>query len=1086
MIKQALIEGFKKSTYGKKDHAAHRILKNDLISNIKYDSNEDCIYVLSSVISEELYSQYSCKLDIDRFSKEVLFTSCSCVDFEKSSSKQRGYCCKHLTATFYKFILDLDEELDLKDRLNMQEPKERLIAATESSILDFLLGNDKKIHEVKLEVVINRISWSGKIAAEFKIGLKGMKSNKLYSLKDIDGFLVAINNNIPITYGKDFVFNIKEQGLNIKDKKIIEFIELLKEIDFSSSSYKKVNEKLVLGKQITIPKALLRQFMNIICHHRVYLGSGFYSRQLETEIINGPIPFPMKLKEVGNMLKLEAVRGVPEALSDIGDIYLYDTIIYLPPDNQMEGLTPYIEAFNHGNTIFFTKAEEDRVLRELIPSIQKVTGEIELSTRLSNKVVIAPAKFKFYFDKDEEIHLTLKVLYDKYEFNYFDTYEEKVIYRDKNAEDKVLMKLRELGFESVNDKFIFFKDEEHIFSFFKDQVKDIQELGEVYYSDRFTGIKTFHDGAFKGDVKKGKYDYFEFKFKLGDIPKEENAYILNAFRDSKKYYRLKSGEFLDLEEIEMKKFLKLLDSLEKDNNLEENVLNFHKSKGIYLEDYLEDEEIKYVKGRRGLKALKNSLNDLKNTNFILPDDINANLRNYQKDGYYWLKTLDFLGFGGILGDEMGLGKTLQTITFLASNKGKSTLIVAPTSLVYNWNNEFKKFAPTMKIAILNGSKNDREDLLRSTQKYDAYITTYNLLKRDADIYETIEFDYCILDEAQNIKNPSSQNAKTAKGIKATRKFALTGTPIENSLMELWSIFDFIMPGYLYNEKRFAARYHRRLEEEDVIIEELTRLIKPFILRRYKKDVIKELPDKIEKNLIVPMDEKQLVVYTTYAKYAQELIENKVKDDEFKKSKIEILSYITKLRQICLDPSVVMDNYDGGSGKIDALLETVIQGIDEGHKILVFSQFTSVLKNIAKRFKENDVTFTYLDGSTPSKLRGKLVEDFNEDNTSVFLISLKAGGTGLNLTSADIVIHFDPWWNPAVEEQATDRAHRIGQRKVVQVIKMIAEGSIEEKIVDLQEQKKLLIDKVVGGKVDLGGSLSSLQENDILSLFSKNI
>ena len=209
----------------------------------------------------------------------------------------------------------------------------------------------------------------------------------------------------------------------------------------------------------------------------------------------------------------------------------------------MEGLTPYIEAFNHGNTIFFTKAEEDRVLRELIPSIQKITGEIELSTKLSNKVVIAPVKFKFYFDKDEDIYLTLKVLYDKYEFNYFDIYEEKVIYRDKNTEDKVLVKLRELGFEAVNNKFMFFKDEEHIFNFFKDQVKEVQELGEVYYSDRFTGIKNLHEGSFKGEVKKGKYDYFELKFKLGDIPKEENAYILNSFRDNKKYYRLKSVNF---------------------------------------------------------------------------------------------------------------------------------------------------------------------------------------------------------------------------------------------------------------------------------------------------------------------------------------------------------------------------------------------------------------------------------------------------------------------------------------------------------------------------------------------------------------
>ena len=301
---------------------------------------------------------------------------------------------------------------------------------------------------------------------------------------------------------------------------------------------------------------------------------------------------------------------------------------------------------------------------------------------------------------------------------------------------------------------------------------------------------------------------------------------------------------------------------------------------------------------------------------------------------------------------------------------------------------------------------------------------------------------------------------------------------------LWSIFDFIMPGYLYDEKKFATRYHRRLEEDECLIKDLNRLIKPFILRRYKRDVIKELPDKIENKLIVPLDDEQLKVYSTYVKYIQDIIEKKVENDEFAKSKIEILSYITKLRQICLDPSVVMDDYKGGSGKIDALLETVSQSIDEGHKILVFSQFTSVLNNISKAFRENEITYCYLDGSTPIKKRNKLVEDFNNDDTSVFLISLKAGGTGLNLTSADIVIHFDPWWNPAVEDQATDRAHRIGQKHVVEVIKMISEGTIEEKIISLQEEKKSLIDKVVGKDIKLGDNISNLDEEDILSLFKR--
>ena len=459
--------------------------------------------------------------------------------------------------------------------------------------------------------------------------------------------------------------------------------------------------------------------------------------------------------------------------------------------------------------------------------------------------------------------------------------------------------------------------------------------------------------------------------------------------------------------------------------------------------------MKNFRGRKELKSLKNMLLNLDNINFNIPKNLNGVLRNYQEKGFKWLNTLDYLGFGGILGDEMGLGKTFQTIAFLLSKENSISLIVAPTSLVFNWYSEFKKFAPSLKVVMVNKSPSEREEIIKDYKKYDILITTYNLVKRDLESYKKIFFHYVILDEAQNIKNPSSQNAKSVKELKSKNRFALTGTPIENSLMELWSIFDFIMPNYLYDENKFTTRYYRRLEEEPVIIEELKRLVTPFILRRYKKDVIKELPDKIEKKLIIPMEEEQKKVYKAYSDHIKALIEKKVINDEFKSSKIEILSYITKLRQIAIDPSLVMDKYLGGSGKMEAILELVTQGIEENHKILIFSQFTSVLKNISKLFKLNDISFSYLDGSTPSKERGKLVEDFNKNLNSVFLISLKAGGTGLNLTSADIVIHFDPWWNPAVEDQASDRAHRIGQKNVVEVIKMISENSIEEKIVNLQ-------------------------------------
>ncbi len=340
-----------------------------------------------------------------------------------------------------------------------------------------------------------------------------------------------------------------------------------------------------------------------------------------------------------------------------------------------------------------------------------------------------------------------------------------------------------------------------------------------------------------------------------------------------------------------------------------------------------------------------------------------------------------------------------------------------------------------------------------------------------------------MDEAQNIKNANSQNALAVKAVNAKRRFALSGTPIENSMLELWSIFDFIMPGYLFDEKRFTVRYHKKLREEPEVIEELRKLISPFILRRKKKDVIKELPDKIEKILMISLEEEQKKVCKAYANYALELISKKVKEEEFNNSKIEILSYITKLRQLCLDPSVVMDEYNGSSGKIEALVELLQQSLEEGHRVLVFSQFTSVLKNISKRLNKEGIAYSYLDGSVPSEKRMNMVKAFNGGKNSVFLISLKAGGTGLNLTSADIVVHFDPWWNPAVEEQATDRAHRIGQQNVVEVIKIIAKGTIEEKILALQEDKKKLIAELMDNPQSSRNFIYTMSEEEIIDLFT---
>lgn len=1082
LIKQILLEGFNKNISNSALIKGQRVLKNDLVREINVNVDKDYIKISSDVVSESLLSEYSCKLEIDNTTKEVIGTHCSCLEFEKNEFLKDNYCCKHLIATFYTFLQNIDEDAELRNKItnNLKENKIKSSKDNGEDLLSVLIGDTGK-DKLKFEITINKNNWSSKLQVEFKIGLKS-RSNKMYIIKDINQFLIALYNRVPIKYGKEFSFDIKTQCFSYEDKRLIKFINNIKNLEQHDRNFRRSQDKLIDGKFLTLPDMMVKEFLYIVKKNRIFLGDGFFYRILESEVIEEDIPIPLSLKSQKDAIVLEAAGGMPETLTQNEDVFLYGTSIYIPSVEQCERLAPYLKIFKATNKISFNKNKESKVLNELIPSIQKVTSDFSLSKEIRNKVVIAPVNFKFYFDRDKDIALLFKVSYEGHEFNYFEEYKGKIIYRDTNKEHEVFGLLKSLGFEEINGKLYFLRDDEDAFKFFKYEVEKLQRYGEVFYSERFKGIKDISKSDFKGEVRKGKFNYFEFEFNISNISEEETAKILRSFRDNLKYYKLENGEFLDLEEASIKEALTLMDNLLLEEELVNNRINVPMNKGAYLEDYLDEKGLRFIQSCDEIKELKDRLGNLEGKTFQLPHGLQAKLREYQKEGYNWLRTLDYLNFGGILSDEMGLGKTLQTITLLLSKSNSKTLIVAPTSLIYNWKSEFKKFAPSMKIGISDGCKEEREALIKNYENYDVILTTYNLLRRDIELYN-MEFDYCILDEAQNIKNQTSLSAKSVKDIKAKNRFALTGTPIENSLMELWSIFDFIMPGYLYNEKKFTTRYYRRLEEGPEILEELNRLVKPFILRRYKKNVIKELPDKIEKRLLVPLNDEQKVVYETYANYVKDLIQKKVEDFEFTKSKIEILSYITKLRQICLDPSVTMDNYLGTSGKIDALIELLEQSVGEGHKILVFSQFTSVLKNIGRILREKNFMFSYLDGAVSSINRMKMVEEFNNGENTVFLVSLKAGGTGLNLTSADVVIHFDPWWNPAVEDQATDRAHRIGQKHVVEVIKLIASGTIEEKIVELQDSKRELISKILGDDLGVGAFINSLDEDEILNLFS---
>ena len=1078
--KDKLLQMFNEETSGNNYSKGQRVLNNDLVSSLDITSEEDLIYISSHVISENLFNEYNTKIEIDARNKKIFYTFCSCQDYEKNEFKKGNYCCKHLVATFYKALKELISHPVLNEK--RLDAKSIFKNKNKNSTLFMLLGDEKYKNEIKIDVYINRYEWKQNIKVEFKIGFNEKGSNKLYIIKDVNEFLSAYHNNFPLRYSKNFTFDMKNQRLSTKDKRLIDFIEMIKDIDGNYKYITKNVDRSIEGKYVDIPLYLLREFFEVVEGHKIYLNEGFFYRTVQSEVLHDSPDIDFNLKKLKGSYLLKVENGMPKVLDSKNSVFLYGSTIYLPDYEFCYKINPYLKVFNEAKVVDIGGQDEDTILRRLIPDINFLSNKVKLAKTIKNKIVMDECKFNFYFDqKGREISLIVNVKYGDFEFNIFKDYKEKIIYRDSKKEQQVISKLKVLGFEEIGERFYFKGDDNYKFRFFKSEISKLQEIGEVYYSENFKGLKSIGSKGIIGNIRAGKHNYLEMDFKIKDISIQETFNILRAFRDNLKYYKLESGEYIDLEELELNKFLKLLDVISPEE-IYENHIEIDKNKCIYLDKYLEENNMRYIKGKKELKEIRDRFKNIKKLEFEVPKDLQGNLREYQSIGFNWFKTLDYLGFGGILGDEMGLGKTIQTISFILSNKESKSLIVVPTSLIYNWINEFEKFAPNLKVVAINGLKEDREDIIKHIKDYDVVITTYNLLKRDLESYNTVEFDYCILDEAQYIKNSNSQNATAVKDIKSKNRFALTGTPIENSLMELWSIFDFIMPGYLYDEKRFNVKYNKKIKESPEALEELNKLIKPFILRRKKNEVLKELPDKIEKTLMITLDEEQKKAYKAYSDYATDIIAKKVKNEEFKKSKIEILSYITKLRQLCLDPSVAMKDYVGGNGKMEALVDLLLQSIEEGHRILVFSQFTSVLKNIGKRITKEKIEFSYLDGSISSEKRIDIVKDFNKGKNSVFLISLKAGGTGLNLTSADVVIHFDPWWNPAVEDQATDRAHRIGQKNVVEVIKIIAKGTIEEKIILLQEEKKKLISELIGDELKSGESVASLTEDDIFKLF----
>lgn len=715
-----------------------------------------------------------------------------------------------------------------------------------------------------------------------------------------------------------------------------------------------------------------------------------------------------------------------------------------------------------------------------IPGLMRL-GEVDIAQRATKGLNETPLKAKLFLDRvNNRLLAGLEFHYGRMSINPCEELEQGYQYmpgmrRQRDKEQRILKKMQDSQFVQTPGGF-YLQDEEAEYDFLYHAVTVLEELVQVYAT---TAVKLRVQKAaaapkIRVEIKE-RTDWLAFRFDLKGIPEKEIQQLLKAISEKRKYYRVPNGTLMSIETPEFWALDHFLEDLGLSaEELDEEEIRVPLIHGMQLVEGLEEGGL--AEPGETFAKLMLSLNEPGRMNEALPESLEPVLRDYQKTGFNWLKLLASYRFGGILADDMGLGKTLQSIAFIVSvlpdirKKRQPVLVVCPSSLVYNWSNELKKFAPELKAKIIDGTKAVRTSALKEWADVDVVITSYPSLRMDSALYRDKPFHTVFFDEAQAFKNPVTQTAKAAKSVKADYRFALTGTPIENSLDELWSIFQVVFPDLLPNRRVFSE-----LRRENI-----AKRVRPFILRRTKEEVLTELPDKVETVQFSELQAEQKKLYSAYlAELKHDALKHLAKGS-FRKNRIRILAGLTRLRQICCHPALFVEGYVGGSAKFDQLMEIVEECRLSGRRVLIFSQFTQMLGIIGRKLSQHGQPYFYLDGQTPPMERVELCDRFNEGEGNLFLISLKAGGTGLNLTGADTVILYDLWWNPAVEQQAADRAHRMGQENEVQVIRMLAKGTIEEKISELQEKKKNLIDEVIQSGQE---SFAALTEEDIREILT---
>ena len=942
------------------------------------------------------------------------------------------------------------------------------------------------------------------LSVSFKVG-----TNKLFVIKNLTEFVSQVENGEEATFGKDTVIHFGHCVMDEQTRLLYEFIKenvedshsKRKSLEMKSRRYYYDYEEVDVKADIPLSGTQMDKIYSLIENRKTEYtnkNDGKRGRHL-ISCREGSINLQMSIeKQIDKRNIFEGIKvsgDIPFILEGNQAAYTItdDQFLERIPKEDIKEILPIYEMADYEGHLSFNvgRGNLSTFYHTVFPILKKHAVIDEPDSEEIDKYLPPEVNFKFFLDAEDD-NLTCKVIadYDGKTFSVMDVYDtEKIkkeatsrdIYREEEAAYIVEMFFPVPDFE--NEIFHCDRNEDAIFDVLNHGIDEMMAFGEVQGTDRFKRLSIRKAPKVSVGVSV-ESSLLDLTVTSNDFSQDELMEVLFNYRKKKKYYRLKNGDFVNLEEESLETLANMMEALHiTPKEFVKGKMHLPVYRALYLDKMLESNSGIYAKRDSSFRGLVKEFKTIDDSEFEVPEELQMTMRNYQITGYKWLRMLENYGFGGILADDMGLGKTLQMIAvFLAWKKEgvkEPVLVVSPASLVYNWQDEFNKFAPELKACIVAGSQKERAAKLHEYQNYDVLVTSYDLLKRDIAEYDKCKFHCQVLDEAQYIKNHITAAAKAVRLINADVKYALTGTPIENRLSELWSIFDYLMPGFLYAYDVFKKEIETPIvkNKDKNVSERLRRMVGPFIMRRLKKDVLKDLPDKLEKVYYAEMEDEQQKLYDAQVTHMKNMLEGQSNTD-YNKDRIKILAELTKIRQICCDPELIYEDYFGGSAKRAACMELIEQAIEGEHRMLVFSQFTSMLALLEEELKSREIEYYKITGETPKKRRIEMVNDFNEGHIPVFLISLKAGGTGLNLTGADIVIHYDPWWNLAVQNQATDRAHRIGQTNVVSVYRLIAKNTIEEKILRMQESKKDLADKILSGA---NGGLATLGKDELLEL-----